>query len=180
MEKLPAARWQTRSQTSDNQSLRIATAKSGVAKMMDCYRATLAPQGPDTYIAAAVALLTRYPNHVIVAVTDPVTGIPSKMKWLPTLADIKEACDALMPSAEIAKMQKQAREQIAERETLALADGRPKKTYQQIVEETRAMGIPIGRDGGKTPTGDTLADFFTKYGVSPEQWESIPDAPRRP
>lgn len=40
----------------------------------------------------------RYPANVVVAVTEPATGIPAKLKWLPSIAEIVEECDARMPS----------------------------------------------------------------------------------
>lgn len=51
---------------------------------------------PETFAAAASALLSRYPDAVIITVTDPVDGIASRQKWRPHLSEIREACDEQM------------------------------------------------------------------------------------
>lgn len=48
---------------------------------------------PEIYIAAVTAVLADYPASVIAKVTHPVHGIPSKCKFLPTIAELKENLD---------------------------------------------------------------------------------------
>ena len=45
------------------------------------------------YSAGMTALLAAYPVDLVKRVCDPVTGLPSRLKWLPTLADVREALD---------------------------------------------------------------------------------------
>ena len=67
--------------------------------MIGCYRKTDATD-PETYFAAVVAVLARWPREVITVVTEPATGIPSKINWLPSIAEITKACeDAYQPIA---------------------------------------------------------------------------------
>lgn len=47
-------------------------------------------------MAAITAILSEYPDSVIETVTDPRTGIPSKVKWLPTVAEVKTECESHM------------------------------------------------------------------------------------
>ena len=61
--------------------------------MFGCYRKGDA-NDPDTYTAAVAAVLAEYPAEVIKAVTDPRTGLPRKVSWLPTVKEISDACDA--------------------------------------------------------------------------------------
>lgn len=42
------------------------------------------------------AVLTCYPVEIMKEVSDPRWGIATKIKWLPTLYDVKEACEAAM------------------------------------------------------------------------------------
>src|SRR5262245_5000966 len=50
---------------------------------------------PQTYSAAVAAVLgDGYSREVVEYVTDPRTGIPSKQKFLPAVAEVREACDA--------------------------------------------------------------------------------------
>lgn len=61
--------------------------------MFGCYR-TGDANDPDTYTAAITAVLAEYPIDVICAVTDPRSGLPRKSKWLPSVAELADACDA--------------------------------------------------------------------------------------
>lgn len=45
------------------------------------------------YAAAVTAVLSDYPLDVIDYVTDPRTGLPVRSKWLPTVFEVKQACD---------------------------------------------------------------------------------------
>lgn len=62
--------------------------------MFACYRKDDA-NNPETYCAAAAAILgDGYSREIVDYVTDPRTGIPSRLKFLPTVAEIRDACDA--------------------------------------------------------------------------------------
>lgn len=86
VEKLPASMAQHR---------RISTYATARAKLLlGCYR-TGDANDPDTYVAAIAATLARYPEHIITSVTHPVSGLPSKKSWLPTVKEVFEACEEL-------------------------------------------------------------------------------------
>jgi len=46
------------------------------------------------YVVGMSALFTAYPADLVKRVCDPVRGLPGRLKWLPTIADAKEALDA--------------------------------------------------------------------------------------
>jgi hypothetical protein len=48
------------------------------------------------YVTGAAAMLSRYPEAVCAAVCDPIRGLPSTNKFLPALAEIREACEKEM------------------------------------------------------------------------------------
>jgi hypothetical protein len=73
----------------------LLTAVERASLVIGCYRKGDVGD-PEIYQRAVVAVLARYPESVVIAVTEPATGIPSKLKWLPTIAEIVEACDAQM------------------------------------------------------------------------------------
>lgn len=60
--------------------------------LLGCYRSGDA-NDPEVYVGAVIASLSDYPAHVVSAVVDPRTGLPSKLKFLPTIAEIKSACE---------------------------------------------------------------------------------------
>ena len=65
--------------------------------MVGCFRRSDA-NDPEVYAAAVVAALVRWPVDVITSVTEPATGLPSKLNWLPSIAEITQACaDAYKP-----------------------------------------------------------------------------------
>lgn len=43
------------------------------------------------------SILSCYPQPVAYRVTDPRTGLPGRCQWLPTVAEVKAACEAEMP-----------------------------------------------------------------------------------
>ena len=45
-------------------------------------------------MAALVAIFVRYPAHIVGAVTEPATGLPSKSKFPPSLAEVTQALQA--------------------------------------------------------------------------------------
>lgn len=60
-----------------------------------CYRKDEATDA-QVYGQAVQMVLSDYPASVVFRVTDPRLGISAKIKWLPSIAEIKEACEAEM------------------------------------------------------------------------------------
>lgn len=63
--------------------------------LVGCYRRE---DFADVDIAsrAFVSVLARYPEDVVIKVTEPATGIPSKLKWPPSIAEVVDACNEAM------------------------------------------------------------------------------------
>lgn len=96
MESLkPLAMLQTecppKSSTSDLN--RAAYAAKRTAILFGCYRKGDA-NDPEIYTAAVAATLAEYSQEVVEYVTDPRTGLPAKLKWLPSVAEVREACES--------------------------------------------------------------------------------------
>lgn len=51
---------------------------------------------PEMFIAGATAMLAGYPETVVERVCDPVRGLPGHSKFLPAIAEIREACEREM------------------------------------------------------------------------------------
>lgn len=68
--------------------------------MFGCYRKQDA-NDPDIYVAAVASILNEYPPAVIDYVTDPRTGLPNRLKWLPTVAEVREACEMRFTTAKL-------------------------------------------------------------------------------
>jgi hypothetical protein len=50
-------------------------------------------QDPEAYMLAMAAIMSEYPRGVLDLIKDPRTGIARRLKFLPRLAEIAEACD---------------------------------------------------------------------------------------
>jgi hypothetical protein len=63
--------------------------------LLGCYRKGEASD-PEVYVTSVATVLTRYPETVVRKITHPVDGIPGKLNWLPTVAEVRQACEAEM------------------------------------------------------------------------------------
>jgi hypothetical protein len=59
--------------------------------LLSCYRKDEV-HDPDVYSAAVAATLGDFPKSVVDYVTDPRTGLPSELKFLPNVAEVRDAC----------------------------------------------------------------------------------------
>jgi hypothetical protein len=66
------------------------------ALLVGCYRKSDAAD-PEIYTSAVVAVLMRYSENIVRTITEPATGLPARLKWLPAIAEIVEACEEQMP-----------------------------------------------------------------------------------
>jgi hypothetical protein len=173
MDRLPPMDSRKLSTNSNNTLERLTEAKKGAARLLGCYRSGDA-NDPETYVTAVVAVLEQYPVEIIRAVTAPATGLASKLKWLPAVAEIRDACEELGRTTKYAReWEAQARAQITGREALAIEHQRPRKTYEQIVAEFRDIGIMIGPKG---KTAVDVQEIRKRMGISQADWDAIPNA----
>jgi hypothetical protein len=169
-DRVRAGSWQQSTATSNN-SAALKTRIAELTKiLLGCYR-TGDANDPAIYAGAMIAVLSDYPLDVIEAAVDPRTGLPSQCKWLPTVAEVKEFCEARMRPK---RLKDQGLQQIEERDRLAIEHQRPKKTYEQLVAECRAVGIMIGPKGPSQAVD--VAAVRQKYGISRADWDAIPNA----
>ncbi|MEN6302285.1 MAG: hypothetical protein ABFD96_06130 [Armatimonadia bacterium] len=47
-----------------------------------------------TYVSGMTAVMAAYPRDLVKRICHPVTGLPARLKWLPTIADVNEALTA--------------------------------------------------------------------------------------
>jgi hypothetical protein len=65
---------------------------------------------PTVFVPALAAMLASFPQDIVQAVTDPVRGIASEQNWVPTLAELRHACEVrLRPRQEKAKREAELR-----------------------------------------------------------------------
>lgn len=74
-------------------------------------------------------MLTCYPVEIMKEVSDPRWGTATKIKWLPTLYDVKEACEAAMQP--VYRREREA-QHIAERQQRLSAPTTPRPTLAEL------------------------------------------------
>lgn len=80
------------------------------ARLFGCYRANEA-NDPEAFLAAATATLSEYPEMIARRVA---YGLPSRTKWLPSIAELRAACeDAIAPDREAERRARRRRESEA-------------------------------------------------------------------
>jgi hypothetical protein len=70
-------------------------AAARVEQLISCYPSHT-PNDPQKYLTAVVAVLAEYPPEVVNVVCDPRTGIATRCKFLPTIAELTEALEREM------------------------------------------------------------------------------------
>lgn len=110
--------------------------------LLGCYRRADAAD-PDTYVAAITAVLAKYPDDVICAVTHPAEGLPIRKDFLPTVREVYLACEAIVsPRREERARRKRIEQQIAERVAPA-PKPRAKSEETSTDADTPAAAPPI-------------------------------------
>lgn len=83
------------------------TAEKAAFAIFNSFRKSDA-DNPEIYLAACIRVLSAYPEDIMRAVADPITGIAGKQTFLPSIAELKDALDQHM--APILARQKQEAE----------------------------------------------------------------------
>lgn len=118
----------------DAPTLKAYAAKRALL-LFGCYRKGDA-NDPDTYTAAVTAVLSRYPEDVIKAVTHPAKGLPIKSKFLPNVAEVFEACEELM----VARREDEARRKRIEKQIESRAQFE-RSIYDRDSAEAKAIKV---------------------------------------
>jgi hypothetical protein len=74
----------------------VATRRAGV--LLSCFRKGDA-ENPEIYVGAVASVLSSYPEAVAYRVTDPRSGLAGRSQWLPTVAEVRIACEIEMAPA---------------------------------------------------------------------------------
>jgi len=87
----------------------------------------------EVFSAGCVRLFADYPPEIVAYVVDPLTGLPGKSEWLPSLRAVKQALDERHD--DIARFERLAaieQQQLAERARLNNCLGQHRPTYDEL------------------------------------------------
>lgn len=158
-----------------------AELKSYAAKrarlLFGCYRKGDA-NDPDTYVAAITAVLSRYSEDVIRAVTHPAKGLPIKTQFLPTVKEVHDACENIArPKREAEERKKRIEKQLAERneenETRPIyardtAEAKAVRALHELVGRTSAFFKIFRRDDGSVTYTKRITPQLAAFATMPE------------
>jgi hypothetical protein len=117
--------------------------------LIGCYRAGDAAN-PEIYAAALIAVLCEYPEEVVAWVTDPRTGLPGRCQWLPTIFEVRSACEAEMWRTHQAQRRRDERKK-ADRILAERGDPRDRRpTFEQLADRYPGI-IGQSKPRGLTP-----------------------------
>jgi hypothetical protein len=130
---------------------------------------------PRAFLTAIASIMMHYPIEIVEEVVDPFRGLPSRLKFMPTPYDVRQALDAAMPFSGLTEWEiydARTRAQLAERAQLPPP---PKKTMREIEDDCAARGIFMsGWKARNRTNGETPVSVRAKLGLTQEQWDAIP------
>lgn len=107
------------------------TAVERARLLAGCYRKDDAAD-PEIYAGAIAAVLAQYPADIVRSVTDPRSGLPSKIQWLPSVKEVRDACEEIDGQRRrIAQVAAQAEQQLEDRRKFEAAKDH-KPTYDEL------------------------------------------------
>lgn len=131
----------------------VATRRASI--LLGCYRKGDA-EDPQTFVAAVASILASYPQEVAYRVTDPRSGLPGKSKWLPTPAEVREACEAEMAPARAWEAQQRRREETERNLAPANAKRVEAARWADLIA---AIGPPLDRPGINPKSEEWLLEY---------------------
>lgn len=136
--------------------------------LLGCYR-TGDANDPETYVTAIAAVLAKYPDSVITAITDPRTGLPIKKTWLPSIKEVFDACESEMePIREENARIKRMKEQLEMRERMERGERPTMAQLKAKYGENWGIGEPEKRVEAKpqAPTVEQLRHHYAHYNLA--------------
>lgn len=94
---------------------------------------------PKTYLVAVIELFSHYSDEIVMSVTHPFTGMASKQNWLPTIFEIRKACDRAKDDAAERTVSDAVAETLARRRDAEVAKP-PVEKRAEHVARLRAEG----------------------------------------
>lgn len=156
-------------ESSQNSEEKKAHATRCATILLGCYRSGDA-NDPEIYVSSVVAMFCAYPVDVMERVVNPVTGLPARSQWLPTLAEVRSACEEIYgPMKWASEWDKRAQRQLEERAQIE-ADRSSRLNYDELRAKYPEAWV------SEIPNPFDVDAFRRKHGISQEQWDAIPNA----
>ena len=130
---------------------------------------------PRTFMAGVATVLAAYPSEVVEAALSPLSGIPSKFKFMPSIAELKEDLEGLMPRWVPGQAQV-----IDAPYRVVGPEEKPRPTMEELkAKHGENWGLKSGFDSRRSRPALSIGELAVKYGVPREKIDDLPDAPLR-
>lgn len=148
--------------------------------LFGCYRKGDA-NDPETYVAAITAVLSKYPDDVIGAVTHPAEGLPIRCDFIPTVAEVYKACEERMqPRRAHDARRKAVTKQLAERKEIEATATHPRgsdeakavRVVHEMVDRLSAFNTLLKRPDGSVMRWRPMTPQLLAFAKAPptEEW----------
>lgn len=133
---------------------------------------------PATFVHSVAAVLARFPEDIVVYVTDPRTGLASKSDWMPTVREVSEECVRIYAEqAEQHKARERDRAQIEARRC-AESDRSMRPTIAELRKKYGPAWGMDGKHGGDDRNDGLNAQALTRsYARTIREWEAAGELP---
>lgn len=131
-----------------------------------------------SYIGTISALLMQYPRQISIDCADPIRGVARTTKFIPTVADVVSWCEERVDSMRnIVEFEDRSVRQLRERQQHETLPPANPEFMNRMRAELAAAGMPIMGDK-QIMHSESSASVKERYGLSDEQWDELPDAPK--
>lgn len=143
---------------------------------MGCYRRDEAAD-PEIYIASAARVFMAYPLAVARQACDPVLGIPGKVQWLPSVAEIKAFCDRVTAERAGEEMRRrQVGDQLRRRALPPPSDDATRERAIENVIGRFGRGWGLDADRIRETAVDPKQACMAALGLTEEEFARLPSA----
>jgi len=121
-------------------------------------------EDPDVYTSAVAAVLAQYPEAIVRRVTDPRGGLPGTSQWLPTVHEVRAACEREM-APERERMRREANRARTDAICATSADPdaeRRKQVAQEIRKRMAALDTGATRKADPWRMSPDEADAYIR------------------
>jgi hypothetical protein len=166
----------TSSSTNSMEQHRAATRCAEI--LLGCYRSGEASD-PELYIRSIVRVLADYPVEVMRRVTDPLTGLPRRVQWLPSASEVARACEEIFgPQRWAAEWDRKARETLAARAHPEMSPAAANRVYEGLKALARELRGEVPAALRKQTEAEHMAELCRQHGVSQAEYDAMPGTTR--
>lgn len=132
------------------------------------------------FAAGMIALVSEYPFQIVENLLSPISGIPAKHKFLPSIAEMRVECEKF--AQPLREREWEDFKRATPPKFIAPPDA-PRHIERPTLDELRAKhgenwGIEGAEPARKSKWMD-LGQLAKAYGVDPKVAQALPDAPQR-